>query len=118
MNKWMKPRSCAARTTAITQVTPGSLAELTVHLLARGPETTVGPGGTPQPPGRNLATQFVARLDVLLPQDLEVAQRGLGPAHRPAREACAAAQRNAKLHEGERAYGFRQRLRRHRALAV
>lgn len=101
-----------------SQVTPGSLAELTVHLLARGPKTTVGPGGTPQPPGGNLATQFVARLDVLLPQDLEVAQRGLGPAHRSAREACAAAQGSAEVREGEQASGFRQRLRRHRALAI
>lgn len=89
-----------------------------MHLFAGGPEPSVGPGGTPQPPGGNLATQFVARLDVLLPQDLEVAQRGLGPAHCPAREACAAAQRSAEVREGEQASGFRQRLRRHRALAL
>lgn len=66
---------------------------LTVHLLAGGPEPAVGPGRAPQPAGGDLAAQLIARLRVLLPQDLQAAQRGLRPARCPAREAGAAVQR-------------------------
>lgn len=97
---------------------PGVSALLTVHLLASGPEPAVGPGGASQPAGRDLTAQLIAGLRVLLPQDVQVAQRGLGPARRPAGEARAAAQSRPEVREGEEALGARQRLRGHGALPI